>query len=177
MVLAIPVLILGLSLSTVEILPPGGGYVMEGNSLLYGLLKLVVHGKWLPSGGEDVMLHPVAFAGWAGILVTSLNLIPAAQLDGGHIAYALLGRRSRYVTWGAIGVLLLLGIFWSSWLVWGALLFLISRVQIAPLDDVSGLSRRERAIAIALLVVFLLTFTPVPLREVPPALPVALVGG
>ena len=167
LVLAIPILILGLSLSTVEPLPLGGGYVMEGNSLLYALLKYIVLGKWLPSGGEDVMLHPVAFAGWAGVLVTSLNLIPAGQLDGGHVAYAVLGRRARYLTWCVIAAVLLLGTVWNSWFLWGALLFFFSRVQIAPLDDVSLLTRRERVIAVVLLILFLVTFAPIPLREVP----------
>ena len=116
------------------------------------------------------MLHPVAFAGWAGVLVTSLNLIPAGQLDGGHIAYALLGRRTRYLTWGVIAAVLLLGTVWSSWFLWGAVLYFFSRVQVAPLDDVSLLTRRERIIAMVLLILFILTFAPVPLREVPLAL-------
>jgi membrane-associated protease RseP (regulator of RpoE activity) len=87
-VVAIPVLIYGLYLSPVG---PIEGGLQEGNSLLYALLKRLVCGAWLPDRGIDVNLHPIAFAGWAGLLVTMLNLIPISQLDGGHVAIAFFG--------------------------------------------------------------------------------------
>ena len=98
MAIALPVLIYGLITSPVQALPSGATYLMEGRSLLYlGLL-------WLLKGpipeGHDIMLNPIAFAGWAGLMVTMINLIPAAQLDGGHVAYALFGeRQERYSRW------------------------------------------------------------------------------
>jgi len=165
-VIALPVLLLGLSLSEIAPLPAGGGYVMEGNSILYLLLKRLMLGAWLPRGGRDVMLHSVAMAGWAGLLVTAFNLIPAGQLDGGHIAYALLGYRARHVTWVVIGLLLLMGMVWEGWLLWAGLVFLFSRSQSAPLDDVSPISRHEELLAAAMLVLFVLLFTPVPLQVV-----------
>lgn len=161
----IPVLLIGLSLSQVSPLP-AGGYSMEGNSLLYAGLKYLVFGRLLPSGGEDVFLHPVAFAGWAGLLVTSFNLIPAGQLDGGHIAYALLGQRTRYLNWAMIGILLVMGFVWQGWFLWAFLVFLFSRARVSPMDDVSPLSPVAIAVAISLLVLFVLTFTPIPLRIV-----------
>jgi membrane-associated protease RseP (regulator of RpoE activity) len=85
----IPVLIYGLSLSKVGPLAPFGQ--QEGNSLLYAFLKHAVKGLWLPNGHEDVYLHPTAWAGWAGLLVTMINLLPIGQLDGGHIATAYFG--------------------------------------------------------------------------------------
>jgi membrane-associated protease RseP (regulator of RpoE activity) len=164
---AIPILILGLSLSVVEPLPPQGGYVMEGNSLLYGLLKMLVYGRWLPSGGVDVMIHPVAFAGWAGLLVTSLNLLPAGQLDGGHAASALLGRHARRLNYAIIAACVLLGFVWQGWLLWAGLIYLFSRTRAQPLDDVTPLTSRDRVLAAALLLLFVLTFTPLPMKVVP----------
>jgi Zn-dependent protease len=88
LIVAIPVLAYGLHLSQVG---PIEGGIQEGNSLLYAVLKRLVCGAWLPDRGVDVNLHPIAFAGWAGLLVTMLNLIPISQLDGGHVAIAFFG--------------------------------------------------------------------------------------
>lgn len=165
-IVGVPILLLGISLSKVQALPPGGGYLLEGNSILYGLLKYVVHGRWLPSGGVDMDMHPIAFAGWAGLFVTSLNLIPAGQLDGGHAARALFGDKTRFLTWGLIIALALLGFLWQGWWLWAMLIFLFSLRQVEPLDTLSPLKRRELTIAAVLLILFVLTFTPIPLRVV-----------
>ena len=162
LVVAVPVLLLGLILSRVEPLPPGG-YIMEGNSILYAALKIIRFGRFLPADGLDVILHPVAFAGWAGLLVTGLNLIPAGQLDGGHVAYALLGTYARYVTAAIIAILIGLGFLWNGWWLWAFLVFLFSRTQAAPLDDITQLTGLQRAVAVGMLVLFVLVFTPVPL--------------
>jgi membrane-associated protease RseP (regulator of RpoE activity) len=88
---AIPVILYGLAHSKVGPLTHGGQ--QEGNSLLYALLKYAAKGTWLPDGQRDVFLHPTAWAGWAGLLVTMINLLPIGQLDGGHIATAYFGNR------------------------------------------------------------------------------------
>jgi membrane-associated protease RseP (regulator of RpoE activity) len=110
LVVAIPVLIYGLEHSTVQ--PVAQGW-QEGNSLLYALLKLVVKGQWLPGNGFDVNLHPTAFAGWAGLFVTMLNLLPFGQLDGGHVLTAAFGSRWSRVSLRLQGLLPLfaLGVF------------------------------------------------------------------
>jgi membrane-associated protease RseP (regulator of RpoE activity) len=138
---------------------------MEGNSLLYAALKFLMFGQLLPANGQDVFIHPVAFAGWAGLLVTGLNLIPAGQLDGGHIVYALLGeRRSRIVLWIVLVALAALAFFWQGWILWLFLIFLFGRMRVAPLDDVTPLTGRQQALAIAMIFIFILVFTPIPLR-------------
>ncbi len=164
---AIPILLLGLSLSHVQPLP-AGGYQMEGNSLLYALLKFLTFGRFLPTAVEDVFIHPIAFAGWAGLLVTGLNLIPAGQLDGGHIVYALLGPKgARIVTWVVLAALAGLTFLWNGWALWLVLVFIFSRLQDRPLDEITTLTEPQRALAAAMLIVFLLVFTPAPLTIVP----------
>lgn len=91
LVVAIPVILYGLAHSKVGPLAPRG--VLEGNSLLYAFLKHAAKGEWLPNGRQDVYLHPTAYAGWAGLLVTMINLLPVGQLDGGHVATAYFGNR------------------------------------------------------------------------------------
>ena len=190
LIVAIPVLLIGLHLSNVEKMPSviPVGQVFEGNSILYLLLKFIVKGQFLPqpstfaglnpiiywiryfftgaplpAGGLDVTLHPIAWAGWAGLLVTSLNLIPAGQLDGGHIMYVLLGKRStRLLPFILIG-LVLLGFAWSGWWLWAALIFLLGRSHAEPLDQITTLDAKRRALAILGVIVFILVFMPVPL--------------
>jgi membrane-associated protease RseP (regulator of RpoE activity) len=169
LVVAIPVVLIGLSLSHVEPLPVDHIYSMEGNSLLYLLLKFALFRQWLPSGGVDVMIHPVAFAGWAGILVTSLNLIPAGQLDGGHVLYSLLGERAGRFTWPIIGALAVLGAFvWPGWILWAGLVFFFGRGHPAPLDEVTRLDTARKLVAVLTLLLLVLTFTPIPLTYVIP---------
>jgi membrane-associated protease RseP (regulator of RpoE activity) len=164
LVVTLPLLIVGLLLSEVRPLPASGSYIVEGNSLLYLLLKYLVHGQWLPSDTHDLFMHPLAFASWAGLLVTAFNLIPAGQLDGGHIAYAWLGPKARYLTWGVLAILLGLGFVWPGWFLWAALIFALARNHQEPLDSITPLRRREIAIAVGLFIVLVLTFTPLPLR-------------
>ena len=192
LVIAIPVLFLGLYLSQTDKIPlflaQGQAISLEGNSLLYLMMKFIVFGQWLPApvnlaglnplvywlryfftgqpipyGAVDVILHPVAWAGWAGLLITALNLIPAGQLDGGHILYALFGKRSRIILPFILVALLLLGTVWSGWWLWAFLIFLLGRSHAEPLDQITSLDSRRKALAVFGLVVFVLVFTPIPL--------------
>ncbi len=195
LVVAIPVLLLGLSLSEVSNipanLPPGQGLQIEGNSILYLFSKYIVFGQLLPApgsygsisvfeywvryfftgrplplGGVDVLLHPVAWAGWAGLLVTALNLIPAGQLDGGHVLYSLVGRRANFLLPIILGGLVLLGFVWPGWWLWAFLIFLLGRFHAEPLDQITPLDPPRQAIAVLGLLVFILVFTPVPLLAI-----------
>jgi membrane-associated protease RseP (regulator of RpoE activity) len=187
-IVAIPVLFYGLSLSHLSVITPTQGFIEEeGNSLLYLLAKYFTFGKllpapaslhgmsigmyWLkyfftgqpiPNGATDVMISSIAFAGWAGLLVTALNLIPAGTLDGGHVVYSLFGDTAKkffpYI-WGA---LILLGIFWNGWWLWALLLLWLGRVHAEPLDQITPLDSRRRIVAAIVIVIFILTFSPVP---------------
>ena len=115
--------------------------------------------------GYDIMLSPIAFAGWVGFLVTSLNLMPMGQLDGGHIAYALFGRRQRIVSRVFVGVLVVLGIvYYAGWLVWAALVLIIGVDHPPVSDDDVGLDRRRRVIGWFCFLLFIVTFIPVPVK-------------
>ncbi len=133
-----------------------------GDSLLTAGARLAVFGTLPP--GTDVFLHPVAFAAWLGLLVTTLNLVPVGQLDGGHVLYALLGRRgallgSRLVS----AALLVAGAFVSwNWLVWWALTRFVIGLRHPPSLVEEPLDPGRRAVAIVSLVLFVLTFVPVP---------------
>jgi membrane-associated protease RseP (regulator of RpoE activity) len=166
---ALPILLYGLATSPVGPLPTDG-YIAEGNSLLYLLAKLAIFGRILPSGGIDVSLNQVAWAGWVGLLVTGLNLIPVGQLDGGHVAYVLLGKKARQLFWPIIiglGALVLLTgtVMWALWIV---LLYYFGRFYAEPLDDVTPLDSRRRLVAIFTLFLFVLVFIPIPIRVVFP---------
>lgn len=190
-VVAVPVLIIGLLTSPVQHIPVSGQAVsFEGNSILYILAKYLVFGKWLPIpadfgglppalymlryyllgiplplGGEDVTLNSVAWAGWGGLLVTGMNLIPVGQLDGGHALYVLIGRRARLALPIILVVLVILGFFYPGWFIWAALIFfLVGRGNAEPLDQITDLDGNRKLLAILALVIFVLVITPIPLR-------------
>lgn len=167
LVFALPILIVGLATSDVGPLPQSG-YVLEGNSILYAVLKRVIHGQFLPADGMDVTLNQLAWAGWVGLLVTGLNLIPLGQLDGGHLAYVLMGQRAKRFFWPAMLAMGALAVITGveTWIIWILLLFLLGRSYAVPLDDVTDLDPRRRTIAIASLVIFVLVFVPIPLRVI-----------
>ena len=201
-VIAIPVLFLGLSLSHLGPIgraAPGTTGLLEGNSIFYLFSKYLMFGRLLPEpvsmgglspalywlryfltaqpipyNGLDVQLDPVALAGWAGLLVTALNLVPVGTLDGGHVAYGLFGEKARRIFPVAIGALLVLsvlpslltlslGAFNFSWLLWVFILFWLGNVRTQPLDDITPLDGKRRALGFFMLLLFVLLFTPIPM--------------
>jgi membrane-associated protease RseP (regulator of RpoE activity) len=192
LVVAIPLLVIGLYLS--ELGPPTEGSFIEGNSILYALLKFAVFGRWLPGDGIDVQLHPMAFAAWVGLLVTMINLMPIGQLDGGHIAKSALG--DSHEKWSgrlhvalpiigmAVGTAMLAqaraaDLDWSEairyggngltpWMVWTILLGWMRRNagEYHPPVGEMPLDPTRKKLAFAMLVIFVLIATPVPFRPV-----------
>jgi membrane-associated protease RseP (regulator of RpoE activity) len=157
---SIPFLILGFRLSEVRIVQGQMGLTL-GSSLLLYLISWLVVGP-LPAG-FDIVLHPVGFAGWIGLLVTSLNLIPIGQLDGGHVAYALLGEKQNRISKYVFLALLILGIFgWPGWLFWSLLLFIMGFRHPPPLHGWVSLDQKRKVIGWLTVGIFILTFIPVP---------------
>lgn len=170
---AIPILLIGLATSSVGPIHPG--LMVEGNSLLYALSKIIVFGRFLPNGAVDVYVNQLAWAGWTGLLVTALNLMPIGQLDGGHLLYALIGERARILFYPVLGAMVLLVLSGSeAWLFWLVLLFLFGRIYAAPLDMITPMDTRRKWIAVLGLIVFIVTFVPIPFStatNVPQPLP------
>ena len=187
MIIAIPVLFLGLKMSSLDTITASAGSFIEGNSLLYLLAKFMVFGKLLPQpatygslspflywvryfftgmpspvGGMDVFISPVAFAGWAGLLVTALNLVPAGTLDGGHVVHSLFGDKAKKAFPFLIVIMVALGFVWSGWWLWALLLFWLGRVNAETLDQITPLDPKRRLVAVLVIVLFVLVFTPVP---------------
>jgi membrane-associated protease RseP (regulator of RpoE activity) len=188
LIVALPVLFYGVAQS--EVLPHAAPYDQEGQSLLYFAVKWLVHGS-IPAG-HDVFLHPAAFAGWAGLFLTMINLLPFGQLDGGHIAYALFGeRQNRAAPWIRLALVpLFLYVLATNlapalrsnesgatvlaisnslfWLIWYALLGLLARFSGHghPPCEPGELSTGRRAVGWLCLVLFVLLFMPRPIERV-----------
>ncbi len=162
LVVTIPVLFIGLALSSTAPHVESAGGMTLGESLLFKLISLLVLGH--QPDEVDIMLHPVAYAGWAGLFITALNLIPVGQLDGGHVTYALFGPRAKYFTWLFIGALGILTIHNYSWALLFLLLAIFGRRHPSPLDDYTPLDRRRRIIGGLVMILFVLSFTPVPFK-------------
>jgi membrane-associated protease RseP (regulator of RpoE activity) len=193
--MALPLLVWGLARSQVGPIDTSEGPTfIEGNSLLYILLKLLVKGQYLPSGGVDVHLEPMAMAAWVGLLVTFINLIPVGQLDGGHVAVAFFGdRHGRQARWlhrglSIVGLVVLGWLYVEAhqagrepldalayagqgalpWLIWSLLLVVMRRMaggQYHPPVEPEPLSSSRKVLFWVVATLFVLLFTPVPMRE------------
>ena len=161
-VLAIPISFVGLMLSTHQPIDDESFGIVLGDPLLFQIFERLLFGA--PPEGTVLMLHDVGFAGWVGLFVTGLNLLPMSQLDGGHIAYSVFGKRSGLVGWvvfcGLLVVCLTITYQYALFLV----LMLLMRMRHAPtMNDAMPLGRARKAVALVLLVVFALSFVPVPI--------------
>jgi len=167
-ILSIPAVIIGIRLSEVRMLENIPGQLNVGSSVLFYFLTKISIGN-IPDN-HDILLHPICFAGWIGLFVTSLNLLPIGQLDGGHIAYAVFGERqvkiSKIVFFFLIflGLLSWFGLGWFGWFIL-AILSSIIGFRHPPVRDPSiSLDRSRRLVGLITLVVFFLTFIPVPFK-------------
>jgi membrane-associated protease RseP (regulator of RpoE activity) len=168
---AVPLLFVGVALSRIAPnynpadLPPGVISYSLGEPLLFKLASALFWGT--PPEGYSLNMHPVAFGAWFGLLATALNLFPIGQLDGGHISYAVLGRRSLWVTLAMVGVAVGLAYFYMSWWVWTVLMLLMLLVfgprHPRVFDEEVPLDRPRLALALFAVAMFILCFTPAPI--------------
>lgn len=165
---AIPALALGLQWSTVVPAGAAGMPFGHGVDVHASLLLAMVSRLTIPAtvaGAHALVLHPLAFAGWLGVMITALNLLPVGQLDGGHVAHALLGRaRADLVGKIALASMVLLGVFvWSGLLFWALFVYLVGGTRGAePRDDATPLDGRRRALAWAAFALLAVILLPLP---------------
>jgi membrane-associated protease RseP (regulator of RpoE activity) len=165
LILSIPAIMIGLRLS--EVIPASQlreGTLRLGDPLLFSFIQHLVMGQ-VPEN-YDVLLHPIGYAGWVGLFVTALNLLPVGQLDGGHIAYALFGKRSRAIFLIAIAVMAFITIFYNpGWLLLLILIILFGFRHPAPLDDQTSLDGKRKLMGGIAFLAFFLSFTPAPFPQ------------
>ena len=164
-VVALPMLILGLYLSSVT--PSiGMGSINFGSSLILNFCSQLVLGVDPSSPDINIHLHPIAFAGWIGMLITTLNLMPVGQLDGGHIIYAIAPGKHSAIGKIFFAGLFPLGYFWPGWFFWAAMIALMG-FKTAPLkEDVEKLKLTHIVLGSISMVIFVLTFIPIPFSEI-----------
>ncbi|MFQ5647031.1 MAG: site-2 protease family protein [bacterium] len=163
--LAIPTILIGLRFSVVVPVyaMKSLGVINLGDPLLFRFLQWLALGKLPP--GTDIILHPMAFAGWVGLFVTALNLLPIGQLDGGHIVYAIWGKQSKQIYLTAMGIMGLICIFYNpGWILLLALIAMFGFKHPPPTDDYQPLDKRRKFLGWITMVIFLLSFTPVPFK-------------
>jgi len=185
-IVAIPVTVIGLHLTGAvnQALPSGtgpGGYTLISLPILYSFLALFVP---LP---ENVAMHPMAFAGWVGLFVTAINLLPAGQLDGGHVVRALLGDKARYISYATVILLTFFGFSFNymGWIIFAVLIMLLGMNHPPPLNDTGRLDLKRQVLGVFAAFILITCFVPMPMQYVPadmsfsvsPATPVNITAG
>ena len=161
---AIPAVFYGLSLSEVRALDTSTGGLVLGDSLVFRWLTRLALG--VSPADVIILLHPIALAGWFGLFITFLNLLPVGQLDGGHVVYALIGRRHRWVARCSLLVIIGLAFLgWQGWVMWAVLVTVLGLDHPPTIDD-TPLDPRRRVAGWLTIALFVVTFMPVPLRLV-----------
>ncbi|MCJ2531136.1 MAG: site-2 protease family protein [Candidatus Thermoplasmatota archaeon] len=162
---ALPVTLLGLYLNALDPRLAGtnvGGQAVVNLPILYQAMLFAIP---IP---DNALLHPTAFAGWVGFLVTGLNLLPAGQLDGGHVARALLGDKAKYLSYAAFAILLALGfVFFFSWIILAFLVLFLGLRHPPPLNDITRLDVGRKLAGVGVFVLLILSLHWIPLQEIP----------
>jgi membrane-associated protease RseP (regulator of RpoE activity) len=114
---------------------------------------------------ENAIIHPTMFAGWVGIFLTAVNLLPAGQLDGGHVARALLKEKHKYISWVVVFVLVALSFFYTGWLMFAIIILLFIGTQHQPpLNEITPLDTKRKLLGLIIIIIFVLSFAPIPFQ-------------
>ena len=184
LVFAIPILIAGVATADITIRPTAANceqlseeqgedkclpYGLEGNSAVYYVTKYIFHGEWLPNSLNDMNANQLSHAGWTGLFVTGLNLLPLGQLDGGHVLYSVVGKRaSRTYVPVIVGMAFLILLFNPAWILLFFLLLFLGRIRAAPRDDITPLDARRRVLGMLIFVILILIFVWDPIKIIDP---------
>jgi membrane-associated protease RseP (regulator of RpoE activity) len=162
-IFSVVAVVIGLSMSKIVPVSQAEGGLNLGDSILFSLLSNIVLG--IVPDNHNILLNPVAFAGWIGLFVTSLNLIPVGQLDGGHIAFALLGKKHIFLSNLLIVIMIPLGfLLWEGWIIWAVLLLILGLRHPPIVYWEVPLDNKRRFVGWLSLMIFILTFIPVPFK-------------
>ena len=163
-ILSVPALYFGLSWSRLVPALSGEGSIEFGEPWLLKAMTRMIFGP-VPAD-QSLILHPMAMAAWVGLLVTSFNLFPIGQLDGGHIFYSLFGDKAKMISYIIVGSLIVMGVFfWAGWLIWAILILLLGLRHPAVAWVPARLSRKRQLIAFFVLIIFLISFIPAPVTD------------
>jgi membrane-associated protease RseP (regulator of RpoE activity) len=166
-VVALPIVVWGIAISRIATAPTRGEFLEFGEPLLFRGFERIFFPA--TAHGAELALSPIGMAGWFGLFVTALNLLPLAQLDGGHILYAVAGRHQRRIGFVLFAVLAGLSFFWPGWILWALIVLVMGIAHPPTADPAERLDPKRRALALLCLIVFALCFTPVPIRVVSPS--------
>ncbi|EDY36449.1 peptidase, M50 family protein [Aciduliprofundum boonei T469] len=161
-IVAIPITLLGMYLGSLN--PPAinpestNQYILLNVPIIYEFLSL-----FIPS---PEFIHPMAMAGWVGFVVTAINLFPIGQLDGGHVARAIAGDKTKYVSYAFAGILFILGFWYPGWIIFAILVVFLGLNHPPPLNDITKLDKKRWALAISGFLLLAVTFVPIPMQTV-----------
>jgi membrane-associated protease RseP (regulator of RpoE activity) len=158
-VISIIALSIGLYNSQIVMAGTEGGMRLGDSLLLKGLAYILIGPL---QEGQDFLLAPAAFAGWVGLLITMINLLPLGQLDGGHIVYGLFGKYQHYIGKAFLVAVAILGFWWPGWWFFGGMAFLFGLKHPPTFNDYIEPSKTARIIGLIAIIIFIISFVPVP---------------
>lgn len=158
---SIPFAIIGIWTTKIVSFIPSENEILLQDPLFF---KILIYLKFKPNLDETIILTPFIFAAWIGFLATMLNLLPFGQLDGGHIVYSLFGRFQRKIVFPLYLLLLFMGIYWLGWFFWAVIIIIMNPFHPRSWDENLPIDKKRKIIGIIVLMIFILTFMPVPVK-------------